>query len=99
MATLIRNVWIDGRYYGPDHGNADEVPAEYLPLVPADAWSSPPMIDRPPKDNDETPKVSRALSYDLLAQADALGIRVDKRWGEERLRNEIAAAKRAQEAA
>lgn len=27
MATLVDNVWHDGRYYGPDHGGDGEVPA------------------------------------------------------------------------
>lgn len=47
MATLIDNVWIDGRYFGPDHGNADEVPADLVHLVPAEAWSSPPTPATP----------------------------------------------------
>ena len=26
MATLVKNVWCEGRYYGPDYGNADRLP-------------------------------------------------------------------------
>lgn len=95
MATLVKNVWIEGTYYGPDHGNADDVPAVYVDLIPADAWSSPPMVARMPAAEvvAEAPRVSRALPYELVAEADALGIDVNARWGEKRLRAEIAAAK------
>lgn len=39
-----------------------------------------------------TKPASEVALDDLRAQADALGIKVDRRWGEQRLRDEIAAA-------
>ncbi len=42
MPTLMINVWIDGRYYGPDHGGDAELPPELVDRVPVEAWSTPP---------------------------------------------------------
>lgn len=82
MATLVRNVWVEGRFYGPDHGNADDVPAEYVAQIPDDCWSSAP-------DTDEPAEVQR---YEVLARADALGLDADRRWSTKRLLAAIAKA-------
>ena len=75
MATLIDNVWLDGRYYGPDHGNADAVPADLAHLVPASAWSTPPATEQEPA-GDWT-QASKAW---LVAYAESIGIEVRARW-------------------
>lgn len=93
MATMIRNVWLDGTYYGPDHGNADDVPDHLLGLVPDDAWSDGGLAVR---DRQTAADVAGPQRYELLAKADELGIKVDRRWGTRRL---VAAIADAEEAA
>lgn len=39
MPTLMRNVFVDGKWYGPAHGNADQVPADVAKQIEnPEAW-------------------------------------------------------------
>lgn len=39
MGKLVANVNVDGTWYGPDHDNADDVPAEVAEQITnPDAW-------------------------------------------------------------
>lgn len=98
MRRLVRNVFVDGRPYGPawpDHG----LPPEGTGLdLPADVWADDdtpvaaaeaPVTDEPddaPVDLDQLDKPA------LLAVAAARGVTVDGRWGVDRLRTTIREA-------
>ena len=71
MSTLMINVWIDGRYYGPDHGGDAELPPELVDRVPAEAWSTPPVPTA------EAPKVRRRRRRSASALAAELAGKVD----------------------
>lgn len=39
MATLVKNVYVDGRWYGPAYGNADQVPEDVaVKIANPKAW-------------------------------------------------------------
>ncbi len=63
MPTLLVNVWIDGRYYGPDHGGDAELTPELVDQVPDEAWSTPPVAPVEPR----RPKRIRPRSASALA--------------------------------
>lgn len=86
MATLIRNVWVGDRYYGPDHGGDRELPAALAPDVPADAWSDGGRSVRVTDGSEDRPSVERAT---LISEARAKGLNPDRRWSAKRLRAEI----------
>ncbi len=78
MPTLMINVWIDGRYYGPDHGGDAELPPELVDRVPVEAWSTPPApLDRAAADAPARPPAARrrrrsasALAADLAGKVE-----------------------------
>ena len=88
MATLVQNVWIDGRYYGPDHGGDSALPAELVDRVPDDAWFPGP----PETEAGEVVGEPEPQRYEVLARAQALGLDVDRRWSTKRLTAALAKA-------
>ncbi|MBP7632215.1 MAG: hypothetical protein KA758_17305 [Acidimicrobiales bacterium] len=87
MAMLVKNVWVEGRYYGPSYGNSDRLPERYWDKVPDDAW-----YPCPPGTDETDPPVVEVQRYEVLAHAEALGLDVDRRWSTKRLLAAIAKA-------
>lgn len=74
MATLIRNVWADGRYWGPDHGNADLLPAHLHDQVPRDAWYPAPPAEQWPgvPDYETAARAAQAAQKAAVAELDGM---------------------------
>lgn len=98
--SLIVNVWVGGRGYGPDFG--PDLPPEGAGL-PDRVWSDGPAPEPPPAAPGtpepslptEAPPPAPAVDLDALTRqeldslAAGLGIKVDGRWGAPRLRQAI----------
>ncbi len=79
MAKLIANVWIDGQWYGPAHGNASDVPVDVAEQVtnpacwdkaPKQAKAAPSVPASPPDSPSPAPSVERGLTAALAALPD-----------------------------
>ena len=93
MSTLVRNVWVDGRFYGPDHGGDAELPAELVDRVPADAWSTPPAAVHTDDHGQELHDQLDAMTRDdLVACARRNNIKVNPRGRVADLREVLRAA-------
>lgn len=106
MAKLITNVHAGGDWYGPDWGNAGDVPAAAAAeITNPDAWEDgklPRAAQAAAKDAEATP-VNDSVPVDgetgepdldaLRAEYEqAVGKAPDRRWKADRLRDEITAA-------
>jgi len=104
MGKLVANVHVDGAgWFGPDYGNADDVPADVASgIVNPDAWEDgklPKGVKAPETPVDDSTPVEPATDggdddLDVLRAEyrTAAGKDADKRWGADRLRDEITAA-------
>jgi hypothetical protein len=69
-----------------------EVAAGQEPAAEDDAEATPKSAPQPDEEQPVEPQDDSELEQ-LRAEAEALGVKVDKRWGADRLRAEIAAAR------
>jgi len=97
MAELVKNVIVNGEWWGPAHGRVDP-PAEVAEQITNPAcWSddepTETALDPGPTPDPDPPAIDLdALGkHELLGLANARGVDVDKRWGEKRLREAISA--------
>jgi len=75
-----------------EHQAAGEGWYESPALIPADVPLQPVAPAPAPAPEPEPDKPAPPTRADLLAQADELGIKIDRRWSDERLLSEINAA-------
>ena len=78
MAKLIGNVFVDNAWFGPAHGNADDVPAEVArQIVNPKAWDGGEVPTAETADGDEPPRSGKGSGTDTWrAYAAGLGIEV-----------------------
>lgn len=74
MATLVGNVHVDGVWWGPAHGNADQVPADVAARITnPKAWADgPPTVDPDASGGDDTgpePPTPQPGAPDVPAEA------------------------------
>lgn len=92
MSKLVTNVHAGGQWYGPDYGNEADVPGEAAAeIVNPDAWEDGNVPEAAGVDD---PDANSGDDLDALRATynEVTGKTADKRWGADRLRDEIADA-------